>query len=139
MSKASCPHCAVTFKCKPELAGRTVTCPKCQGKFTIPIPQAVAIPEGPGISVSKSDLEPSPSKGKGHVVTELTAKRYKLIQMIGVVLLLVGIVKVIVDIGASDGDSLAGSGISSPMALSMTLLGLIVWIVGRMLAWWHHG
>ena len=139
MSKASCPHCAVMFNYKPELAGRTVVCPKCQGKFTIPIPQAVAVPEGPGISVSKSELEPSPNKGKGQVVTELTAKRYKLIQLVGVILLLVGIVKIFIDIGSSDGDGLAGTGIPSPWALSMTLIGLSVWIVGRMVAWWHHG
>src|SRR5262245_7326100 len=32
-----CPHCAKVVEIAPELAGKTTTCPKCAGPFTVPL------------------------------------------------------------------------------------------------------
>ena len=36
-----CPHCNQTIEAPPEMAGKTASCPACQGVLQIPIPQAV--------------------------------------------------------------------------------------------------
>lgn len=60
-----------------------------------------------------------------------TAKRYKAMQAIGVVVLIFGVVAC--SASTSTGD--APSGIS----LLMVFGGLMLYLAGRVLAWWHHG
>ena len=51
MNRITCPHCESKIKVKPELAGRRVSCPKCNGQFQIPVVEAsveaVAVVEPP--------------------------------------------------------------------------------------------
>ena len=61
---------------------------------------------------------------------ELTAKRYKGQQLLGVILLVVAVVVAI----ASGGHNAIAGALSSLMFLG----GLSLWIAGRFGAWWHH-
>lgn len=36
----ACPHCQVRLSIHPSQAGSVVTCPKCDGKFQLPMPTA---------------------------------------------------------------------------------------------------
>jgi hypothetical protein len=48
MTRITCPHCQTIIKARPDLAGRTVRCPKCAGQFQIPteeLVEAVAVEE----------------------------------------------------------------------------------------------
>lgn len=38
---ALCPHCETRLSVPPSKAGAVVSCPKCNGKFQLPIPTAV--------------------------------------------------------------------------------------------------
>ena len=57
---AYCPHCHVELKVQPRFAGRQVSCPKCEGRFQIPMPQAqTSFAAHGGYSASqKSQLNP---------------------------------------------------------------------------------
>jgi len=98
----------------------SVVCPHCQGNFLVALPNA---PIGDGRS-----------SGKTHVLTEQTAKRYKLVMLGGAAASVAGTVIA--------GRALAsGSQASGQVSLGAVLLvgGLIAFISGRMLAWWFHG
>ncbi len=53
MIRTTCPHCERKIKVNPELAGRTVLCPKCRGQFQIPVETveavAVDVPAAPPV------------------------------------------------------------------------------------------
>jgi TM2 domain-containing membrane protein YozV len=38
----SCPHCEIKLTVHPSQAGEVATCPKCKGKFQIPLPTATS-------------------------------------------------------------------------------------------------
>ena len=57
MSEVSCPNCALAVTIVPQLAGKTVSCPRCQAHFVMPAQAAgpVAQPAGPSfVSVYQS-------------------------------------------------------------------------------------
>ncbi len=65
-------------------------------------------------------------------VTEQTAKRWKLAQLVGVLLIVAGSVAGMI---AAQSESATGSG----FAVLAFLFGLPTWIAGRFGAWWYHG
>lgn len=70
---------------------------------------------GAPIAVARTDV----------TTTEATGKPQKLLQLIGVLFILAGAVSC--------------SARSMQAATILLLLGLALWIIGRMAAWWHHG
>lgn len=56
---------------------------------------------------------------------ELTAKKWKAMQLIGVALLIIGVV--------------ARIGTGDYWWVGVAVIGLIVYALGRVLAWWNHG
>ncbi len=66
------------------------------------------------------------------MLTELTAKKYKAMQIVGVG---VGVVGMIVTVSSFATESV-------PMSLfsaSICCTGIAIYLVARTLAWWHHG
>jgi hypothetical protein len=145
MSKTvACPHCQGQILENPQLAGEVVVCPHCQGKFRMPIPQA-QMQEGaldfledahrqPQISVQRRPFESPPSHGKIHVLTERTSKQFKLMMLFGVVMTIGGCVVSVNANNSNNPDYVAGS-IGSLVMLG----GIVLFVVGKILAWWHHG
>ena len=56
--KTYCPHCHAESEVQPQHAGCTVSCPSCSGRFTVPIPQALA-PSSPFAGGHQAQLNPS--------------------------------------------------------------------------------
>ena len=129
--RVTCPHCRKEFNVTAEAAGRVATCNACKGRFTIPVPPA---------AIQGDSLEASPSSGKQHVITELTAKRYKFIQLCGTI---VGVPFFLLFIAAVKLNTPEGGplkfGAGGVIGLAGFLVGFGVSAVGRALAWWHHG
>jgi len=96
-----CPYCQTPIVDDPQLAGQTVACPRCGQQFVVP------------------------GKAARPVVIEQTAKRYKLIQLTGALVMVPAFILVLT--GAIE------------IGLVGLLLGLVVYLWGRTLAWWHHG
>lgn len=72
------------------------------------------------------------SNSEKPVLVEATAKRWKVIQLYGAVICLVGVLLT----------GLSISLFSSPLAIAAAVVcatGLGTIITGRTLAWWHHG
>lgn len=73
-------------------------------------------------------LDPKPTQ------TETTAKRYKLMQLGGILLMTMGLTLMFWRIGTRAHSVVAGI---------LTLVGLFggvgLWATGRVPAWWHHG
>ncbi len=66
------------------------------------------------------------------MLIEHTAKRWKAMQLVGGLILAVGVVIGFVAINA---DSAAGLW----LAVAAFVIGLPIWVVGRFCAWWFHG
>jgi len=69
------------------------------------------------------------------VLIEQTAKKYKVIRAIGILILFVSVV-----IGVLSADQYgAGEGWGTILTAIGFGLGIIVFAVGVVLSWWHHG
>jgi hypothetical protein len=73
-------------------------------------------------------------------MVELTAKRWKLLKVAGILTILLGVVLLVAGMGeasmAAEGDA------ASPLLTAGMLAGLVgvaLWLTARVLAWWHHG
>lgn len=135
----ACPHCGKQLKAPAAAAGRMATCKHCQGRFQVPAPTAALVP-----AVTEGTFEKPPNKGKLHVVTEKTSKRYKLMQLVGVAIILVSFLAMLVAYSATVSDATDASRSNrGSMAAGLSVIGLLVGfcvtVVGRVLAWWHHG
>ena len=73
---------------------------------------------------------------KREVLTEQTAKKYKAIQILGVVMIVMGIP--IIALSTSTEPNVA-TAILAIMGVLVSGAGVITYILGRLLAWWHHG
>jgi len=84
----SCPHCETQIKVKPELAGRTVLCPKCKGRFQIPAPELVdaeAVEEvvaPPVASIPVIQTGPSTTQPVRHAIKPVTVVALGLLAVI---------------------------------------------------------
>jgi hypothetical protein len=68
---------------------------------------------------------------------ELTPKPYKAVQTIGGLLCLAGIIAISVLLAKVD----HSAGRTALLAISavVTVVGLAMQVIGRIMAWWHHG
>jgi len=96
-----------------------ITCKECGQKISS---LAAACP-GCGAPVETAG-------GKTHVI-EATGKKWKTVQLIGMIVLVIGIFSCIASTRGPDGSY--GVGVSIPW------IGLAVYLFGRVSAWWHHG
>ena len=74
------------------------------------------------------------------VSVELTAKRWKVLKLAGILTILLGVVLLVAGMGdasmATEGDS------ASPLltaGMLTGLVGVVLWLTARVLSWWHHG
>lgn len=67
------------------------------------------------------------------VTIEQTGKRHKTIQLIGVLLIVIGMVSCMAGVR---GDSEPTAAI---VGAGMAIVGLVLWFAGRIGAWWGHG
>lgn len=114
----ACPHCQYTVEDDGSYAGKTVQCPACAGKFTVP---------GPAV-ISQGTVSPPRLQ-----VIERTAKKWKLMQAAG-------------GAGCVIFGLLFAATVRAPDALPAMVLagaGAVVsfgfYAFGRFGAWWNHG
>lgn len=136
MADFKCPHCKNGIRVKPEHAGKVVKCAGCGGTLKIPIPEAERPIEADSTS---TDLGPSPASGKRHVITEQTAKRYKSMQLVGILVVLVCVTMLFILFGLAMSESNSEPSPLSGLTCLGISAGMILYLVGRALAWWHHG
>lgn len=108
MALINCPECG------RQVSDKAVSCPGCG--------YAVA-----AATVSSGDTQGVSTSKKVQTV-ELTAKRYKLQQLLAALLIAIGVVIVI---GSPPESKSAVPGL-------MIFAGLVWFIVARILIWWHH-
>jgi hypothetical protein len=90
-----------------------VTCPDCNTQMSDRA--AACLKCGAPIAAARTDV----------TTTEATGKPQKMIQLIGVLCILAGVVSCTAQ---------------APQAAALLLIvGVVLWLVGRMAAWWHHG
>ena len=108
MALINCPEC------EKQVSDKAVSCPNC------------------GYAVAAATVSTSANQGdsaaKKVQTVELTAKRYKLQQVLAVLLLGIGVVAAI----GSPPES------NSVLPGLMMFAGLTWFIVARILIWWHH-
>ena len=97
----------------------------------------MALIECPDCHKEISELAPTcPSCGRPNVkqvvTTQATGKLYKAVQLIGSVLIVAGFFSCIVSVS----DTTQPSGENSRILL---YLGVALYLIGRVGAWWHHG
>jgi hypothetical protein len=107
MALISCPEC------NQSISERAVACPHCGN------PMARALPELATAHVSVTE--------ESVVTTQATGKGPKTVQVIGAMMIVVGVVACVANPASSVG------------AAGFSLLGLLVWLAGRFSAWWRHG
>jgi hypothetical protein len=141
MDNVLCPHCGQAVLCDPQLAGRTIACPGCQGQFTMsaapahPVASVPAMPPlpPPVIRTSQPDLAPpvfvtAPPK-QPHAAAKRPAQGSKTLLIAGIAaaaLLLVGIGLVVVinwPTGESGGQATASIDPSRPLPPLDQLIG----------------
>ena len=125
----TCPHCSevVTVDGAPRTQ---VECPACRLPFTLPRAQ-----EKPPV---RSRLVAPPPRQ-----VELTAKKWKLIQLVGGICVAVAGVLAILSLSllASsrvEGDNLPGR-VMLGLATVVGIVGAVIHYYGRFGAWWFHG
>lgn len=114
MALIPCPECA------REVSDKANACPHCGNPLAATAPRATA------------PLLVATAPGKA-VTTEATGKGWKLLQAIGVVMVCIGVVSC-----AGAGDAPGRSG-TLMMSSSLILWGSIIFLIGRIGAWWRHG
>lgn len=96
-------------ECGSEISDRAAACPRCGNPMT-------AAPAAP-VSVVTEEHDT--------ITTQATAKPYKAMQLIGAGLIGLGLF-----LGIAGG--------SAPLLLVFLVVGVILAIIGSVLAWWHH-
>lgn len=104
MALINCPEC------NQQVSDRAPSCPKC------------------GCPIGATPVQ---AAGNGqYVTTQGTAKKHKGMQLVGSLIMALGVVMLIATWGAEDGPSAFGS-------LSV-LTGFVVYLWARVAAWWNH-
>jgi len=95
------------------------------------------------IDVESRPFAPAPSYGKRHVITERTSKRYKGMQVLGALTVLLGFIGIVAAASQAKPTSAAGVPGAFPAVIVASILaiivGLCIYVAARILAWWHHG
>jgi RNA polymerase subunit RPABC4/transcription elongation factor Spt4 len=88
-------------ECGKQLSDQAATCPSC------------GAPQHPAFERA------------GVVTTQQTAKKYKVLQLVGVLVLLFGVI--------------VRAGTGEYWGTAVAMLGLLLFVAGRLGAWWRHG
>lgn len=159
MINFNCPHCGNAIKAGEATAGRRGKCRGCGEIICVPpsgSPPDFATENG-GQGAVGSDAgrrfprTPSSSAQEEAVrLIELTSKKWKMKQLVGGLLMLGGtvvgiaalcIIAVITDRPKQSDPILGVIALYSVIAISCLawIVGLCLYVVGRVGAWWHHG
>lgn len=106
-------------ECGREISDKAAACPHCGNPMReVPPPLAASTPRPVAITTAP-----------GHAVTtESTGKAYKALQAIGVVLIVLGVVSCSMRTAGGYGAQ-----------VWLWFIGLILYVIGRLGAWWKHG
>lgn len=105
-----------------------ITCPDCKKQVS---DQAQACPDC-GCPIKKPTVQKSSLKPV-HTI-EATSKKYKALQLVGVILMSISVVFCV----AAGVDSESPGNKAAGLGGSFFLIGIIVYITARALTWWHH-
>ena len=114
MALIQCPEC------KSEVSDKASSCPKCGCPISI----------GKEIKI-QNEIRKEDGKENAQTI-QLTGKKYKAQQLLGVVALLLGLVILMA--------GLASNGSGATVFGTILMVGGLIWyLVARILAWWQHG
>jgi hypothetical protein len=135
--KIHCPHCQKDFEVGADTGGKTARCGSCGGRFQIPLPVA-AVVELRGAVKADVGLDEGLFNLQKPVVIEQTAKRYKLAQLVGFLMAIISLVVCFTDL-----PHILPSGLETGWVLRIGiagfLLGFLICLSGKAMAWWEHG
>ncbi|MBN2131270.1 MAG: hypothetical protein JW741_17350 [Sedimentisphaerales bacterium] len=126
----TCPHCSevVTVEGAPQAQ---VNCPDCRLPFTLP-----AMRPKPPVRVKPAVAS------RGPVQIELTAKKWKLVQLVGGLCLFVAGLLAILSLSLLASSRVEGDDLSGRVLLGLAavvgVVGAVIHYYGRFGAWWYH-
>jgi hypothetical protein len=139
MIKCTCPECGYRYKVSDELAGRHLSCPECQTRFKV---------KGAPRARADQDEDDEEDRTPDKVQTiEKTGKKWKAVQLVGVLMMLIGVIGLVVSCAGVYADPFGeGGGPSTRMKAIFSVLGgvlascgVVTTIIGRVGGWWYHG
>jgi hypothetical protein len=165
--KFACPACAMAYNAQDSQVGTAFSCRRCKAALTVPEPQIgiQAIPPTLPIpsrnlatcpdcsaAISRNALQcpkcgcpfDGPPTIEKPQIIEQTAKKWKLLQLVGLLLTVVGGLFFVLTLFLLPPPAELGSGvrpivIMAAFAFIIFLAGLTIYTIGRTAAWWHHG
>jgi predicted RNA-binding Zn-ribbon protein involved in translation (DUF1610 family) len=125
-----CEHCDTELNGDARDAGTAAVCPAC-GRATMLRTASERIKDlrraqGYGMAAAAAMHVDGSVANRSVVAIEMTGKRYKGRMALGVVALLVGI-------------ALAGIAGGSKVGGVLVVCGIVLYVAGRIGAWWNHG
>lgn len=125
---ATCPTCGAELELEDLAPGTAVECPACNHALTVPEPPRARVR-----IAARRPSAPSPSpvdvRVRGTVTTQRTSKKWKVMRLVGLLLLGGGIVY---GIGHQEDGDAAG------VALAIALPGVLLMLVARIGRWWTN-
>lgn len=116
-------------------AKKLKVCANCQSKIGR-LESQHKIKGGIVCAICYDKLSQDHTKVKGHVTTELTAKKWKARKIIGIALLIAGTIWTSCSAAVETNSESTSGFVIGPC---MIIVGLIIYIHARIKAWWHHG
>jgi len=138
----TCPYCKQTFVVPTQVVGQQSNCSNCKNPVVIVANSNPTTPQqSPYIAPSVSTQSQSPLQvdtNTEHTTIELTAKKYKKIMLIAVLLVITGGLFFIAAAALSNVSKSAGIGVASLGGFPF-VVGIILYLYARIGAWWNHG
>lgn len=111
MALIKCPECS------KEISSSAQSCPTCG--------YPVHATGSPSAAKGATDYNPPVT------TIEQTSKKWKAVQLAGAIMMIIGIVSCLSVAATGDVDN-------PPVIIHLGSIGLLVYITGRVGAWWHH-